>query len=357
MEETIITVPDALAQIVAGNALSRAEMASVMRQVMTGQATPAQIGGLLVGLRMKGETLEEIIGAVEVMRQLSLKVDYQHPYLVDTCGTGGDGACLFNVSTASSLVVAASGGKVAKHGNRSITSRTGSADVLEAAGVVLDLPPEAIARCIDAIGLGFMFAQQHHSAMRYAIGPRRELRLRTLFNLIGPLCNPAAAKRQVIGVFARYLCRPLAEVLATLGSERVLVVHAADGLDEFSLAAPTQVAEWSDGRLREYTVMPEDFGMARESLDGLQVDSAEDSLELIKAALGGRSTGVAAKAARMVAINAGAAVYVSGLEPTLADGVARAEDTIASGLAAEKLQELIEFTHSVSALLQEPAGE
>lgn len=334
----------ALAALVDGQHLTREQMQAVMRQIMSGQATPAQIGGFLVALRLKGETVDEITGAADVMRQLATPVKVAYDDLVDTCGTGGDGSNLFNVSTASALVVAAAGGRVAKHGNRSITSTTGSADVLEAAGVNLLISPVEVARCIESVGVGFMFAPAHHGSMKHAIGPRRELGLRTVFNVLGPLTNPAGARRQVIGVFAQSLCRPLAEVLQQLGSTHVLVVCAQDGLDEISLAAPTHVAELRAGSIREYTVTPEDLGVASASLKELVVRSAEESLVLIRDALGSRATPAGETAADLIALNAGAALYVAGLAETLKAGVALAQDTIGTGLAGEKLKELAEFT-------------
>jgi anthranilate phosphoribosyltransferase len=337
-------IKQALSKLVERIDLSTEEMTEVMREVMTGAATPAQIGGFLVALRMKGETLDEITGAATVMRELATRVDIDAPYLVDTCGTGGDGANLFNVSTASAFVVAAAGGRVAKHGNRSVSSSTGSADVLEQAGIHLGLTPEQVGRCVQEIGVGFMFAPAHHSAMKHAIGPRKELALRTIFNMLGPMTNPAGVKRQVIGVFNGALCRPMAEVLGRLGSEHVLVVHARDGLDEISLATETQVAELNNGTITEYVIKPEDFGISSQSLLGLSVDSAEASLALIRDAMSRRRGEHAAKAADIIALNAGAAIYVSGIAQTLAEGVDMAQDAIGSGLAAEKISELAAFT-------------
>lgn len=342
-------IRQALAEVVRGNNLSRQEMAGVMRQIMTGEASPAQIGGFLVALLLKGETVDEITAAAEVMRQLATPVLIDSDALVDTCGTGGDSSRLFNVSTASAFVVAAAGGKVAKHGNRSITSTTGSADLLEAAGVNLTISSEQVARCVEELGVGFMFAPAHHGAMKHAIGPRRELGLRTIFNVLGPLTNPAGAKRQVMGVFDRALCRPIAEVLSQLGSVHVMVVHSADGLDEISLAGKTHVAELKSGNITEYDVDPSELGVSVASLEGLQVSSAEESLELIRDALHQRSTPRAQKAADIIALNAGAAIYVSGLTKTLAEGVRMAEDIVASGLAGEKLKHLAEFTSCMTA--------
>lgn len=337
-------IKKALNQLVARIDLDIDEMAATMREVMTGAATPAQIGAFLIALRMKGETLDEITGAAMVMRDLSTKVDVEAEYLVDTCGTGGDGANLFNVSTASAFVVAAAGGRVAKHGNRGVSSSAGSADVLEAAGIKLDITPEQVARCIKEIGVGFMFAPSHHSAMRHAIGPRKELGLRTIFNMLGPMTNPANVKRQVIGVFSGALCRPMAEVLSRLGSEHVMVVHAKDGLDEISLATETEVAELKNGEIIEYTIKPEDFGVQSKSLIGLSVSKAEDSLLLIQDALGNRRGQYAEKAADIITLNAGAAIYVSGVAANLADGVEMARDAIGSSLAGEKIRELAAFT-------------
>lgn len=337
-------IKEALAQVVERRDLSHSQMAEVMTQIMTGMATPAQIGGFLVALRMKGETVDEIAAAAQVMRDLAVKVKVDFDRLVDTCGTGGDGSRLFNVSTASALVVAAAGGHVAKHGNRSVTSTAGSADVLEAAGVNLNLAPDQVARCIESLGLGFMFAPSHHGAMKHAVGPRRELGLRTIFNMLGPLTNPAGAKRQVVGVYETRLCRVFAEVLARLGSEHVLALRSEDGLDEISLAAPTHVAELRNGEIREYTIDPTQFGIDRNTLDGLTVSSAQESLTIIRDALSKRALPNAQKAVDIIALNAGAALYVAGLADDLKTAVALAEDTIATGLAAEKLSELAEFS-------------
>ena len=235
-------IATAIATVIEGRDLNAADMEAIMRLIMTGQATPAQIGGFLVGLRMKGETVDEIAAAAKVMRELATAVEISGPHLVDTCGTGGDGASTFNISTASAIVTAAAGGRVAKHGNRSVSSSSGSADVLEAAGVKLDINPAQVAACIDRVGVGFLFAPRHHSAMKHAIGPRKEMKVRTLFNLLGPLTNPAAAPNQVLGVFSADWVEPLAQVLKQLGSQHVLVVHAEDGLDAVSythLTLPT----------------------------------------------------------------------------------------------------------------------
>jgi anthranilate phosphoribosyltransferase len=333
----------AIATVIEGRDLDEADMEAVMRLIMTGQATPAQIGGFLVGLRMKGETVDEIAAAAKVMRELATPVEISGPHLVDTCGTGGDGSSTFNISTASAIVTAAAGGRVAKHGNRSVSSSSGSADVLEVAGVKLDINPAQVAACIDRVGVGFLFAPQHHSAMKHAIGPRKEMRVRTLFNLLGPLTNPAAAPNQVLGVFSADWVEPLAQVLKQLGSQHVLVVHAEDGLDEISIAAPTRVAELRDGKISTYTVTPEDFGMQAASLDAIAVDGAAQSLEMIGAVFDNQP----GPARDIVCLNAGAAIYAAGLTDTLKEGVARAGEVIASGSAKQTLASLIETSNAV----------
>ncbi|NRH26020.1 anthranilate phosphoribosyltransferase [Pseudomonas sp. MS19] len=340
-----MNIKEALNRVVNQLDLSTEEMQDVMREIMTGQCTDAQIGAFLMGMRMKSETIDEIVGAVSVMRELAHHVELPTlEHVVDVVGTGGDGANIFNVSTAASFVVAAAGGKVAKHGNRAVSGKSGSADLLESAGIYLNLQPEQVARCIDSVGVGFMFAQVHHKAMKYAAGPRRELGLRTLFNMLGPLTNPAGVKHQVVGVFSQALCRPLAEVLKRLGSKHILVVHSRDGLDEFSLAAATHVAELKDGEVREYQVLPEDVGLQSQSLIGLSVDSPAASLDLVLDALGKRKTEAGQKAAEMIILNAGAALYAADLAATLKEGVARAHDALHTGLAHEKLEELVSFT-------------
>jgi len=336
-------LPTAIATVVERKDLSAADMEAVMRLIMTGQATPAQIGGFLVGLRMKGETVDEITAAATVMRELATHVDVAGPHLVDTCGTGGDGASTFNISTASAIVTAAAGGRVAKHGNRSVSSSSGSADVLEAAGVRLDLTPEQVASCIDRVGVGFLFAPQHHGAMKHAIGPRREMRVRTVFNLLGPLTNPAGAPNQVLGVFSPDWVEPLAQVLKRLGSEHVLVVHADDGLDEISIAAPTRVAELKDGNISVYSIAPEDFGLQRADLGAIAVSDAVQSLEMIRAVLANQP----GPARDIVMLNAGAAIYAAGLAVSLAAGVACAAEVLENGKARQTLEALIEVSNSV----------
>lgn len=337
-------IQQAIAALMGRNSLTREQMRAVMKQIMTGSATPAQIGGFLVALTIKGETVEEITGAAEVMRELAAHVDVNVPVLVDTCGTGGDGAGLFNVSTASAFVVAAAGGHVAKHGNRSVTSKTGSADLLEAAGVNLNINAEQVAKCVESLGVGFMFAPAHHGAMKHAIGPRRELGLRTIFNVLGPLTNPAGAKRQVLGVFDKTLCRPLAEVLKALGSEHVMVVSSDDGLDEISLATNTHVAELKEGVVSEYEIYPGINGIEAQNLEGLSVSDASESLALIQGVFSNADGARFSKARDMVAINAGAALYVAGIADSYSEGVVMAQEAIATGLAGEKLKELAEMT-------------
>ena len=336
-------ISTAIAAVIERRDLGAVEMESVMRSIMTGQATPAQIGGFLVGLRMKGETVDEIAAAARVMRELATAVDVSGPHLVDTCGTGGDGASTFNISTASAIVTAAAGGRVAKHGNRSVSSSSGSADVLEAAGVRLDLDPAQVAACIDQVGVGFLFAPQHHSAMKHAIGPRKEMRVRTLFNLLGPLTNPAAAPNQVLGVFSPDWVEPLARVLKQLGSQHVLVVHAEDGLDEISIAAATRVAELRDGEISTYSVTPEQFGMQRTGLDAIAVADAVQSLAMINAVFDDQP----GAARDIVCLNAGAAIYAADLTETLQQGVQLASEVIASGKAKQTFALLISASKSV----------
>lgn len=339
-----IGIQDAIKAVSERRDLYADEMVSVMRAIMTGETTDAQIGALLMGLRMKGETIDEIAGAALVMRELAQRVEVSSEFLVDTCGTGGDGAGIFNVSTASAFVVAAAGGRVAKHGNRSVSSKSGSADVLEAAGVRLDLSPQQVATCIDQLGVGFMFAPGHHSAMRYAIGPRRELGMRTIFNVLGPLTNPAGAPNQVLGVFDEQWLTPLAEVLHRLGSRHVLVVCAEDGLDEFSISAPSRVAELKDGRVREYRIRPQDVGFELSDQSALVVTDATASLEMVRMALDAADH----PASDIVAFNAGAAIYVAGCAHSIEDGIEAAWDVMESGEALQKLDALAELTQSLA---------
>ena len=322
--------------------LSAEEMTAVMRTIMTGEATPAQIGGFLIGLRMKGETVDEIAAAATVMRELATGVKVTGENVVDIVGTGGDAINTFNVSTACTFVVAAAGGTVAKHGNRSVSSKSGSADLLEAAGVNLDLTPEQVAQCINEIGVGFMFAPKHHSAMKHAIGPRKEMGVRTIFNVLGPLTNPAGAPNQLLGVFSSDLVEPLAEVLNKLGSNHVLVVHAEDGMDEISVGAATRVAELKDGQVSTYTITPEQFGVERADIKQLVVSSAAESLAIINGVLENQP----GAARDIVMLNAGAAIYAAGLADSLDAGIRKADTVIATGKAKEKLDALVKLSNS-----------
>jgi anthranilate phosphoribosyltransferase len=330
----------ALEQVLAGHDLSHADMLALMRQVMSGELTAAQIAGLVIALRAKGESVDEISAAAFVMRELSTKVNiHDHTHLIDTCGTGGDGIQTFNVSTVSAFVAAAAGAKVAKHGGRSVSSTCGSADVLEALGVNVNLTPDQVAHCVDEIGVGFMFAPNHHSAMKHAAPVRRELGVRTIFNLLGPLTNPAGAKRQIMGVFAQTLTGKLAHVLQNLGAEHVLVVHGADGMDEISFTGDSYIAELKDGKVSEYTVNPQQFSLKEHALSSIRVENAEQSKAMILEVLSGANcTNQAAR--DIVLLNAGAAIYVAGLQPSIHAGVQHAAQTIDSGFALAKLNAL-----------------
>lgn len=343
-----MNIQEAIGKVIERIDLTRDEMVDVMRQVMTGQCTSGQIAGLLVGLRMKSESIDEITGAVQVMRELATPVNINASPLVDIVGTGGDGANLFNISSASAFVAAAAGVFIAKHGNRGVSSSSGSADVIEALGVNLNLKPEQVAQCVEEVGVGFMFAPSHHSAMKHAIGPRKELGQRTLFNILGPMTNPAGVTRMVIGAFNQRLCRPLAEVMQRLGAEHVMVVSGRDGLDEVSLATSTHVAELKDGEVQEYDIMPEDLGVASQSLNGLQVENSAESLALIRAAFKGEKSSAAVKARDIIALNAGAAIYVSGLVGSYREGVEQARQQLVGGGALNKLEALAEFSHSLA---------
>lgn len=337
-------IKTAINTVVEGHDLTYVQMTAVMQAIMQGQTTPAQTAGFLIALRMKGETVEEITAAVQVMRALATPVFIQGTHLVDIVGTGGDGAHTFNISTASAIVVAAAGGQVAKHGNRSVSSQSGSADVLEALGVKIDLTPEQVARCVDEVGLGFMFAPLHHSAMKHAITPRREMGVRTLFNLLGPLTNPANTLNQLIGVFSQAWLEPIAQVLKRLESQHVLVVHSADGLDEISIAAPTTTVELHNGQITTYTLTPERFRLPRASLAEIQVQSVADSVALIQQVLANQ----ASPARDIVILNAGIAIYVANLVDNLDEGIAYARTVLENGTAQEKLTALIQLTQSFS---------
>ncbi|WP_035384217.1 anthranilate phosphoribosyltransferase [Ferriphaselus sp. R-1] len=335
----MITPQQALTRLIEQREIFYDEMVVLMRQIMRGEVTQAQIAGILVGLRVKKETIGEIAGAATVMREFATQVPVlNRTHLVDTCGTGGDAAHTFNISTASAFVAAAAGARVAKHGGRSVSSTCGSADVLESLGVNINLTPEQVGRCVDSIGIGFMFAPNFHGAMKYAAPVRRELGVRTLFNVLGPLTNPAGAEHQVMGVFHPDLVGIQARVLQRLGSRHVLVVNGSDGLDEITISGPTAVAELKDGAVTEYTITPQQFGLQAVSLDSVRVTNAAEAKAMLLSVLDDR----AGAARDIVLLNAGAAIYVSGVADSLADGVQRAADVLASGAAKAKLQALID---------------
>lgn len=333
-------IQQALQKLLNEQNLTANEMREVMRFIMSGGATDSQIAGFLIALRCKGETVDEIAAAVEVMRELASKVPIAGEHIIDTCGTGGDGANTFNISTTCAFVVAAAGGQVAKHGNRSVSSSCGSADVLEAAGVNLDLSADQVAQCVRDIGVGFLFAPKHHGAMKHTINVRKEMGVRTLFNLLGPLSNPASAPNQLIGVFSKDWVEPMAQVLKKLGSQHVLVVSADDGLDEISIASATRVAELKNGAVSTYSITPEQFGLQRGSLEKLAVTNAASSLDMIKLVLNNQ----AGTALDIVLLNAGAAIYAANITDSLADGIGKACEVIASGAAAAKLAALIDYS-------------
>lgn len=341
MADTEFTMQTAIRLITQHQDLSEQQMTAAMRMIMTGQATDSQIGGFLVGLQMKGETVTEIAAAACVMRELATPVNVSGEHVIDTCGTGGDGASSFNVSTASAFVVAAAGGQVAKHGNRSISSTSGSADVLEAAGVNLELTAEQIARCINTAGVGFMFAQRHHNAMKHTTRARHEMGVRTLFNLLGPLTNPAKAKHQVMGVFDKKWVEPIALVLQKLGCKHVMVVHAEDGMDEISIGADTFVAELKNDNVFTYTIKPEDHAIPRSDISKLTVSNAQESLAIIQRIFAGEP----GPARDIVVLNAGAAIYTADLADSLAEGIHKAQQHIDDGTAQQKLNALIECSN------------
>lgn len=337
------TPKQALERVIEHREIFRDEMTALMRQIMTGEVSPTLIAAILIGLRVKKETVGEIAAAAMVMRELSMKVPVDNTQtLVDTCGTGGDGAHTFNISTASMFVAAAAGARVAKHGGRASSSQSGSADVLEALGVNLNLTPAQVSTCIEQVGVGFMFAPNHHSAMKHAAPVRRELGVRTMFNILGPLTNPAGAANQVMGVFHADLVGILARVLKELGSRNVMVVHGRDGLDELSISGDTFVGELRDGEVKEYTVHPSDFGLAVHALDTLRVADVQASRAMLLAAL----DGTLPPARDIVLLNAGASLYVSGVADSLRDGVDRAREAIESGAALQRLDKLVELSRS-----------
>lgn len=330
----------ALRAVVAHQDLAFADMQSVMRTIMAGDATPAQIAGLLIALRMKGETVDEIAAAASVMRELAQHVEVGITPLIDTCGTGGDGIGTFNISTAAAFVIAAAGGRIAKHGNRAASGASGSADVLEAAGARIDLTPTQVADCVHTVGVGFMFAPAHHGATRHAAGPRRELGTRTLFNVLGPLTNPANASVQLMGVFDISWVARAAEVLRRLGVDRALVVCAEDGMDEISIGADTHVAELRDGTVRTYIIDPRALGIARQPLAGIAARDPQASLAHIHEVYANQP----GPALDIVALNAGAAIYIAGLAPDLAAGLALARTVLANGAAGAHFARFIAHT-------------
>ncbi len=334
---------EALKRLIDHREIFHEEMLALMREIMRGEVSPVMIAAILVGLRVKKETIGEIAAAAQVMREFATKVEVADTtHLVDTCGTGGDAAHTFNISTAAAFVAAAAGAKVAKHGGRSVSSKSGSADVLEALGMNIDLPPERIAACIEQVGLGFMFAPNFHSAMKHAAPVRRELGVRTIFNILGPLTNPAGAPHQVMGVFHPDLVGIQAHVLQRLGSRRALIVHGRDGLDELSISGETLVGELRDGEVREYVVSPAEFGLPTHDLRALQVASVEESRERVLRALDNQP----GPERDIVALNAGAAIYVAGLTDTLAEGVDRAREVMATGEPRRRLEALVAFTRA-----------
>lgn len=336
-------IQQALNKLLDRQDLTANEMRDVMHIIMSGGATDAQIGGFLIALRCKGESIDEISAATTVMRELATKVSVTGKHIIDTCGTGGDGANTFNISTTCAFVVAAAGGQVAKHGNRSVSSSSGSADVLEAAGVKLDLSAEQVAQCVNEIGVGFLFAPKHHGAMKYAIGPRKEMGVRTLFNLLGPLSNPAGTSNQLIGVFSSDWLEPLTQVLKQLGSQHVLVVNAEDGLDEISIATATNIAELKNGTVSSYSITPEQFGFQRGNIELLAVDGPKSSLAMLKSVLNNQPQTSSAK--DIVVLNAGAAIYAANLTTTLGAGIEKAQQVIENGSALEKFDALIAYSN------------
>jgi len=331
-------IKHAIARLVDGDDLDSATMTGAMDAMMTGVATPAQVAGFLVALRLKGETVTEITAAAQVMRSLASGVSLgTFPNAIDIVGTGGDASGTFNISTTSMFVAAAAGCHVAKHGNRSVSSKSGAADVLEAAGLRLDLSPEQVARCVAEVGVGFMFAPAHHGAMKHAIGPRRELGIRSIFNVLGPLTNPAGVRHQVLGVFSDDLLWPLAEVLQRLGSKHVLVAHARDGLDEISIAERTDIAELKDGVISRFSIAPEEFGLSRSPLDSIRVEDPAQSLTLLLGVLDNQP----GPARDIVALNAGAAIYAADVVRSLAEGVRLADAVITDGTARQRFDALL----------------
>jgi len=339
-----VSPQEALGRVIEHREIFHDEMLALMRAIMSGEVSPTLIAAILIGLRVKKETIGEIAAAAAVMREFATRVPVaDEPNLIDTCGTGGDSAHTFNISTAAMFVAAAAGAKIAKHGGRSVSSKSGSADVLEALGANINLRPEQVARTIATTGIGFMFAPNHHSAMKHAAPVRKELGVKTLFNILGPLTNPAGARQQVMGVFHPDLVGIQARVLERLGSRRVMIVHGLEGLDEISLAGPTMVGELKDGQIFEYTIAPPDFGLQTSEPAAVRVGSVDESKAVLLAALEGE----AGPGRDIVALNAGASIYVAGLAETLAKGVERALHVLSSGEARRKLDEFVACTRDV----------
>ena len=332
-----MNIQEAIAKVIEGGDLSRGEMTDVMNQIMSGEATDAQIGAFLIALRVKGECVDEIAGAASVMREKATPIATKHDVIVDTCGTGGDHSGTFNISTTAAFVAAGAGLCVAKHGNRAATSQSGSADVLGALGVNIEASPETVSRCLDDVGIGFLFAISLHGAMKYAIGPRREIGARTIFNALGPLSNPAGATRQVVGVYSAALTETLAGVLGTLGAERAFVVHGSDGLDEMTLTGPTRVSELKNGSVSTYDVSPGDFGLAQAPADALKGGDADYNAEITRSILNGEE----GPRRDIVLLNAAAAIVAGDKARDLNEGVQVAAEVIDSGKALEKLDALV----------------
>ena len=339
-----MTPQEALARVIEHREIFREEMLSVMRAIMSGEVSPTMIAAIMIGLRVKKETIGEIAAAAEVMREFATKVSVKDADgLVDIVGTGGDGAHTFNVSTAAAFVCAAAGARIAKHGNRAVSSKSGSADLLEALGVNLALKPEQIAASIAETGVGFMFAPNHHGAMKHAAPVRRELGVKTIFNILGPLTNPANAKQHLVGVFHPDLVGIEVRVLERLGSRRALVVHGMEGMDEISISGPTMVGELKDGHVKEYDIAPQEFGLPAHEAAAIRVESVEQSKAMVLAALANQP----GAARDIVALNSGASIYIAGLAPTIAEGVKKAQAVIASGAARKKLDQFVTFTRGV----------
>ena len=338
-----MTPQEALARVIEHREIFREEMLSLMRGIMSGDISPVLIAAIVIGLRVKKETIGEIAAAAEVMREFATKVPVpDEPNLIDTCGTGGDAAHSFNISTAAMFVAAAAGAKIAKHGGRSVSSKSGSADVLEAFGANINLKPEQVGRSIAEVGVGFMFAPGHHSAMKHAAPVRKELGVKTIFNILGPLTNPAGARQQLMGVFHPDLVGIQARVLQRLGSRHVMIVHGLEGLDEISISGPTMVGELKDGGICEYDIAPQDVGLKVHDGAAIRVDGVEQSKAMVLAALENKS----GAARDIVAFNAGASIYTAGLAATLADGVKKALAAMADGSARRKLDQFVAFTRA-----------